>query len=56
MTMDPDRCVAIALRAFDRGSTVCIPGILNATMAQGVRITPRFAVRRMAGSVLGRRQ
>jgi hypothetical protein len=56
MTMNPDRCVAVALRAFDRGSTVCIPGILNATMAQGVRIAPRFAVRRMAGTVLGRRQ
>lgn len=56
MTMDPDRCVAVALRAFDRGSTVCIPGILNATMAQGVRITPRFMMRRVTGTVLGQRR
>jgi short-subunit dehydrogenase len=56
MTMDADRCVAVALRAFDRGSTVCVPGILNATMAQGARVTPRFLMRRMTGTVLGQRQ
>jgi uncharacterized protein len=56
MTMDVDRCVAVALRAFDRGSTICVPGFLNATMAQGTRITPRFVMRRMTGTVLGQRQ
>jgi short-subunit dehydrogenase len=56
MTMDADRCVAIALRAFDRGSTVCVPGILNATFAQWPRITPRFVMRRATGTVLGQRQ
>jgi short-subunit dehydrogenase len=56
MTMDPDRCVAVALRAFDRGSIVCVPGVLNATMAQGARITPRFLMRRMTGTVLGQRR
>jgi uncharacterized protein len=56
MAMDPDRCVTVALHAFDRGSTVCVPGVLNATMAQGARITPRFLMRRITGSVLGQRQ
>lgn len=56
MTMDPDRCVAVALRAFDRGATVCVPGFLNATIAQGTRITPRFVMRRMTGTVLGQRR
>jgi len=45
-----------ALRAFDRGSIVCVPGVLNATMAQGARITPRFLMRRMTGTVLGQRR
>jgi hypothetical protein len=56
MTMDADRCVRVALHAFDRGSTICIPGILNATMAQWPRITPRFVMRRVTGTVLGQRQ
>ena len=56
MIMDPDRCVSVALKAFDRGSTVCVPGILNATMAQGPRVTPRFLMRRITGTVLGQRR
>jgi short-subunit dehydrogenase len=55
MTMNADRCVAAALRAFDRGSTVCVPGVLNAAFAQAPRITPRFLMRRVTGTVLGQR-
>jgi uncharacterized protein len=55
MTMDADRCVRTALRAFDRGSAVCVPGRLNAAFAEVPRFTPRFLMRRATATVLGQR-
>jgi short-subunit dehydrogenase len=49
--MSAQRCVAAALKAFDRGHTVCIPGALNAVLAQGPRIAPRMVVRRVSGKL-----
>ena len=55
MTMDPERCVATALRAFDRGAAVTIPGALNFALAQGPRFAPRALTRRTIGTVFGQR-
>jgi uncharacterized protein len=49
--MSAERCVGAALRAFDRGSTICIPGALNAALAQGPRLAPRLAVRKVASAI-----
>jgi uncharacterized protein len=49
--MSAQRCVAAALRAFDRGHTVCIPGALNTVLAQGPRLVPRGVVRRVSGKL-----
>ena len=49
--MSAERCVATALRAFDRGSAICIPGALNAAVAQGPRLAPRLAVRKVAAAI-----
>ena len=51
MAMDAPRCVSSALRAFDRGTTVCVPGALNAVLAQAPRISPRIAVRKVTGQI-----
>lgn len=51
MTMDAPRCVRTALRAFDSGSTVCVPGWLNTALAQAPRLAPRVVVRKVAGRV-----
>jgi uncharacterized protein len=55
MTMDVERCVATALRAFDRGAAVSIPGVLNFALAQGPRLAPRALTRRTIGTVFGQR-
>jgi uncharacterized protein len=49
--MPVERCVSTALRAFDRGATICTPGVLNVVMAQGPRLAPRIAVRRVTASI-----
>lgn len=51
MTMDAKQCVTTALRAFDRGATVCVPGWLNSALAQTPRLAPRVIVRKVAGRV-----
>lgn len=56
MTMDVERCVTIALRAFDRGAAVSIPGVMNFALAQGPRLAPRALTRRTIGTVFGQRR
>jgi len=51
MTMNAAECVSAALRAFDHGTTVCIPGWLNSTLAQAPRLAPRVVVRKAAARV-----
>jgi len=55
MTMSAEHCVAVALRAFDRGAAISIPGRLNFALAQGPRLAPRALTRRTIGTVFGRR-
>ena len=55
MTMNVERCVAIALRAFDRGSAMSVPGAMNFALAQGPRFAPRALTRRTIGTVFGQR-
>jgi short-subunit dehydrogenase len=47
LSMTADRVVGTALKAFDRGDVICVPGIVNLAGATGVRVLPRFAVRRI---------
>jgi short-subunit dehydrogenase len=49
--MSAQRCVAIGLRAFDRSQRICIPGKINAVLAQGPRLAPRLVVRRISGKI-----
>ena len=49
--MSSERCVATALRGFDRRSAICIPGLLNAALAQGPRLAPRLAVRKVTATI-----
>ena len=47
-----EQVVEAALKGAAAGRAIVIPGALNRTMATGlVRLTPRFAVRRIAGSI-----
>jgi short-subunit dehydrogenase len=52
IAMTPERCVADALRAFDRGSAVCVPGLANELLAQGSRLAPRALVRKVSARVI----
>lgn len=47
LTMTRESVVDAGLRAFDGGEVICVPGVLNAAGAHGVRLLPRFAVRRV---------
>lgn len=50
--LTPRQVVAAALRGAATGRAIVIPGAMNRTMATGlVRLMPRFAVRRIAGSL-----
>lgn len=49
--MTTHQCVADALRAFDRGAAVCIPGLLNHALTAGPRFAPRFVVRKVVGRI-----
>jgi short-subunit dehydrogenase len=51
MAMGVQRCVSTAMRSFDRGSTICIPGAINSVLAQGPRLAPRIAVRKLSGQI-----
>jgi len=46
------KCVTAALRAFDRGQVVSIPGPVNLVLAQGPRLATRALVRRVTGPML----
>ena len=50
--LTPAQVVAAALKGAAEGRAIVIPGTLNRAMATGlVRVTPRFAVRRIAGNL-----
>ena len=50
--LTPRQVVAAALKGAADGRAIVIPGAMNRTLATGlVRITPRFAVRRIAGNL-----
>ncbi|HEX3607705.1 MAG TPA: SDR family oxidoreductase [Candidatus Dormibacteraeota bacterium] len=53
--MTADGVVGAALRAFDHGDVICIPGVHNLAGATAVRLLPRFAVRRLMEPVFRRR-
>jgi short-subunit dehydrogenase len=53
--MTADRVVRAALRSFDHGDVICVPGAVNLAGATGVRLLPRFAVRRLLEPVFRRR-
>lgn len=50
-SMTAQQCVTDALRSFDRGAAVCIPGVLNHALTAGPRLAPRFVVRRVVGRI-----
>lgn len=52
---DPATVVQAALRAFERGRAVCVPGPLNATTAALASVTPGVVTRRVAAALLRRR-
>ncbi len=43
-----------ALRSYDRGRAVCVPGPLNAATAALTAVTPQAITRRIAGVVVSR--
>src|SRR5207245_10900235 len=50
--LTPAQVVASALKGSADGHAIVVPGAMNRTLATGlVRMTPRFAVRRIAGSL-----
>ena len=50
--LTPAQVVAAALKGAAAGRAIVIPGAMNRTLATGlVRVTPRFAVRRIAGAL-----
>jgi len=48
-----ERCARIALRAFERGRALVIPGFLMSAVMVMAALTPRFVLRIIAG-VIGR--
>ena len=53
--MNSDAVVRSALRALDRGHVICVPGVHNLILAQGVRLVPRTALRRVIAGVFAPR-
>jgi hypothetical protein len=51
LPMSSDAVVRSALRALDRGHAICVPGGRNVILAQGVRLVPRTALRRVLGGI-----
>jgi short-subunit dehydrogenase len=50
----PDEVVRAALKAYDKGRAVCIPGVMNNVAAAFSSVTPAGLTRRVAGKVTGR--
>ncbi|MEO8899183.1 MAG: SDR family oxidoreductase [Candidatus Dormibacter sp.] len=55
LPMSPDAVVRSALRALDRGHAIFVPGAHNVIIAQGVRLMPRTALRRVMGGIFAPR-
>ncbi|HEX4754376.1 MAG TPA: SDR family oxidoreductase [Candidatus Dormibacteraeota bacterium] len=55
LPMSADAVVRSALGALDRGHAICVPGARNALLAQGVRLVPRTALRRVVGGIFAPR-
>jgi hypothetical protein len=55
MPMSSEAVVRSALRALDRGHAICVPGAHNLVLAQGVRLVPRTALRRVVGGIFAPR-
>ena len=53
--MSAGSVVSTALKAFDRGDVICVPGMVNLAGATSVRVVPRFAVRRILEPVFRKR-
>jgi hypothetical protein len=51
LPMSSDAVVRSALRALDRGHAICVPGARNVILAEGVRLVPRTALRRVLGGI-----
>ncbi|MBJ7595322.1 MAG: SDR family oxidoreductase [Candidatus Dormibacteraeota bacterium] len=51
LPMSADAVVRSALRALDRGHAICVPGPHNLILAQGPRLVPRSAVRRIVSTI-----
>lgn len=49
LVMDASSVAKIAYKGLQKGKAVIIPGVSNKIMAQSVRISPRFLVRKIAG-------
>ncbi len=49
--MAADAVVRSALRALDRGHAICVPGTRNLVLAQGPRLLPRAALRRIIAPI-----
>ncbi|MHB8719634.1 MAG: SDR family NAD(P)-dependent oxidoreductase [Candidatus Dormibacteria bacterium] len=46
--------VRAGLRALDRGHAICVPGLRNLVLAQGPRLVPRSALRRIISPIFDR--
>ena len=55
LPMNADAVVRSALGALDRGHAICVPGARNLLLAQGVRLVPRTALRRVVGGIFAPR-
>jgi short-subunit dehydrogenase len=51
LPMTPPGVVRSALRALDRGHAICVPGAHNLVLAQGPRLVPRSAMRRIIAPI-----
>ncbi len=51
LPMSAAAVVRSALRTLDRGHTICVPGAHNLILAQGPRLVPRTALRRIIGTI-----
>jgi short-subunit dehydrogenase len=55
LSMSAETVVRTAMRAFDRGDVICVPGLVNLAGVTSVRLAPRFAVRRILEPVFRKR-
>jgi short-subunit dehydrogenase len=54
MPMSAQSVVRSGLRALDRGHAICVPGAHNLILAQGPRLVPRSALRRIVAPIFSR--